>query len=104
MSLLASDRDASRLRVGSGGRRGFFGGEDELADFGALFVEVGEMLRDELLIDGELRLRENVLICAVGRLPETIVRVRKIGIERDSALVVRDGSGVVRLVGIKIAE
>ncbi len=103
---LAGERSriASGIRGRIGGRRGFFGGEDELADFGALFVEIGEMLRAELLIEGELGLREIFLIGADVGLAEAIVRVGQIGIERDGALVVRDRCGVVRLVGVKIAE
>jgi hypothetical protein len=46
-----------------------------LADFGALLVEVGEMLRAELLIEGELGLREIFLIGADVGLAEAIVRI-----------------------------
>jgi hypothetical protein len=44
------------------GGRGAFGGVDELADFGALFVEVGEVLFAEALIDLELLL--GAVFCA----------------------------------------
>ena len=62
------------------------------------------MLRAELLIERKLGLREIFLICADVGLAQAIVRVGQIGIQRDGAFVVGDRFGVVRLVGVEIAE
>lgn len=72
----------SEARLGEsrlGGGRAF-GGVDELADFGALFVEVGEVLFAEALIDLELLLAAVFCAGADVGLAEPVVRVGKVGI------------------------
>ena len=44
------------------------------------------------------------MICADVGLPQAIVRVGQIGVQRDGALVVGDRFGVMSLIGVEIAE
>src|SRR5438552_6332635 len=73
---------------------------NKLLDFGALLVQVGEVLFAEPLIDLKLLLGAILFSGADISLAKTIVSVSKIGIELDVARILRVGLGVCILVGI----
>lgn len=81
-----------------------FFGIDELADFGALLIEIGKMLGTELLIDLQLLLGEVFFASANIGLRETIMNVGEIGIELARFQIFGDGFGIFALIGIEIAQ
>src|SRR5881398_2527649 len=96
---LRETRSASRFRGGGILRR-----INKLPNFAALFVYVGEVLFAEPPIHLELLLGTVLFAGANVSLAQTIVSVSKIGIELKRADILRDGSGMLILVGVEIAE
>src|SRR5439155_25391102 len=94
----AAKTGESRFRSG-----GILSRINKLPNFGALLVQVGEVLFAEPLIDLKLPLGAILFSGADISLAKTIVSVSKIGIELEGARILRDGLGVFILVGVQIA-
>jgi hypothetical protein len=105
-TLLQSGGPVVRHQAGGSGFRGgvVFGSGDELADFGALLVEIGQVLGAKLLVELEFVLGAVFFAGADVGLAEPIVSVGEIAVEVEGALVVGDGLGVLGSIGIEIAE
>src|SRR5438445_1576649 len=95
----AAKTGESRFRSG-----GILSRINKLPNFGALLVQVGEVLFAEPLIDLKLLLGAILFSGADISLAKTIVSVSKIGIELEGARILRDGLGVFILVGVEIAQ
>src|SRR5260370_26104363 len=76
---------------------------DELADFGALLVELREMLLAEFLVHLDLLLGTLFFAGTDVRLAESIVRVGQIGIQLPRALIFGNGVGVLTLLRVVMA-
>src|SRR6266576_205364 len=96
---LRGTRSESRFPAGGILRR-----INKLPNFGALLVQVGEVLFAEPPIHLELLLCTVLFAGANVSLAKTILSVSKIGIELKRADILRDGLGILILIGVEIAE
>src|SRR5882724_5986014 len=90
----SEDRSESWFRSG-----GILGRINKLPNFRALLVEIGEVLFAEPLINLKLLLGAVIFTGANVSLAETVVRVGKIGIELKGPDILRDGLGIIILLG-----
>src|SRR6266850_1062975 len=77
---------------------------NKLTNFRSLFVEIGQVLFTDSLIDLELLLGAAFFAGSNVRLPQAIVSVSEIGIESKRMQILGDGARIFVLVGVEIAQ
>src|SRR5260370_24058609 len=83
--------------------RGILRRINKLPNFRSLFVEIGQVLFAESLIDLELLLGADFFAGSNVRLAQAIVSACAIGLDVRRASILRDGLGIFVLVGVEIA-